>query len=263
MADDLGCTDLGCYGGTAIASPNLDRLAAGGLRFTQAYAGSTVCAPSRCALMTGLHSGHGHIRGNTLTPPEGQRPLTEGTLTLGRLMKEAGYATGAFGKWGLGGPGSSGEPAKQGFDTFFGYLCQTLAHEYYPTMLRRNSDAVPLDGKTYSHDLIFNEALAFIRQHRDQPFFVYLPVTLPHGKLDVPDSAAYADRPWPQPVKNYAAMVSYLDRDVGRLLELLRELRLDRQHARLLRKRQWRGDPLLQKEQQQPRSGAGLHPPCA
>lgn len=227
MADDLGYGDLGCYGGTAIATPNLDGLASGGLRFRQAYAGSTVCAPSRCAFMTGLHSGHGHIRGNTFTRPEGQQPLPEGTPTLGRLLKEAGYATGAFGKWALGGPGSSGEPAKQGFDVFFGYLCQNLAHEYYPTMLRRNSDAVALDGKTYSHDLIFNEALAFIRQRRDRPFFAYIPVTLPHGKLDVPDATAYADRPWPQPVKNYAAMVSRLDRDVGRLLQLLRDLRLE------------------------------------
>lgn len=227
MADDLGYADLGCYGGSAIATPNLDRFAAEGLRFEQAYAGSTVCAPSRCALMTGLHSGHGHIRGNTLTPPEGQQPLPDGTVTLGTLMKDAGYATGAFGKWALGGPGSSGEPARQGFDRFFGYLCQNLAHEYYPTMLRRNTEAVALDGKTYSHDLIFNEALAFIREHQERPFFVYLPVTLPHGKLDVPDASAYAGRPWPQPVKNYAAMVSRLDSDVGRLLKLLRDLRLD------------------------------------
>ncbi|MSU50860.1 MAG: arylsulfatase [Opitutus sp.] len=227
LADDLGIGDVGCYGGTAIATPNLDRMAAEGLRFTQAYSGSTVCAPSRCALMTGRHSGHGIVRGNTFTPPEGQMPLPAGTFTLGTMLQRAGYTTGAFGKWSLGGPGSSGEPAWQGFDAFFGYLCQNLAHEYYPATLRRHAEAVPLDGRTYSHTLIFDEALKFIREQRARPFFAYVPVTLPHGKLEVPDASAFAEKPWPQPVKNYAAMVALLDRDVGRLLALLKELSLD------------------------------------
>jgi arylsulfatase A len=227
MADDLGYADLGCYGGAAIATPHLDRLAAEGLRFRHAYSGSTVCAPSRCALMTGFHSGHGYIRGNTMTPPEGQMPLPEGTVTLATLLKRAGYATGAFGKWGLGGPDSTGQPSRQGFDEFLGYLCQARAHDYYPKSLRRHSAEFPLDGKTYSHDVIFREALSFIERHRERPFFLYLPVTLPHGALDVPDAGAYASKPWPQPVRNYAAMVSLLDRDVGRLMDLLARLRLD------------------------------------
>lgn len=227
LADDLGYGDLGCYGQTVIWTPNLDRLAREGLRFTQAYAGSTVCAPSRCALMTGRHTGHAYIRGNTSTPPEGQRPLPEGTETLGSIMKRAGYATGAFGKWALGGPDSSGEPARQGFDHFFGYLCQNQAHDYYPPYLRRQSEKVPLDGKTYSHTLIFNAALDFVRTNQARPFFLYLPVTLPHGKLEGPDDAPYTDRPWAKPLKQFAAMVTRLDHDVGRLMSLLQELGLD------------------------------------
>ncbi|MDO8542149.1 MAG: arylsulfatase [Opitutaceae bacterium] len=227
LADDLGTGDLGCYGGKVIPTPNLDRMAAEGLRFTQAYSGSTVCAPSRCALMTGKHTGHGIVRANTFTQPEGQMPLPAGTFTLGAMLKQAGYATGAFGKWSLGGPGSSGEPARQGIDTFFGYLCQNLAHNYYPTMLRRNAEVAPLNGKTYSHTVIFDEALKFIREQRPRPFFAYVPVTLPHGELQVPDASAFSGKPWPRPVQNYAAMVALLDRDVGRLLALLKELSLD------------------------------------
>lgn len=221
QADDLGYGDLGCYGGTFIPTPNIDRMATEGMRFTQAYAGSTVCAPSRCTLMTGLHTGHAQVRENTRVGKEGNQPLAAGTFTLARLLKNAGYVTGAFGKWALGGPGSSGEPARVGFDDFFGYLDQNLAHNYYPTMLRRHAEEVPLDGKTYSHTLIFEAALDFIDNSGGKPFFLYLPVTLPHGKLDVPDASAFAGQPWPQPLKNYAAMVALLDRDVGRLLDRL------------------------------------------
>jgi arylsulfatase A len=223
LADDLGYGDLGCYGGKAIPTPNLDRMAREGMRFTQAYAGSTVCAPSRCALMTGRHTGHGQVRANTQVGPEGQQSLTSGTLTLAGVLKKAGYRTGAFGKWGLGGPGSSGEPSQMGFDEFFGYLDQALAHEYYPAMLRRHSEAVPMDGKTYSHGVIFDTALKFIRKAGNAPFFLFLPVCLPHGKLDIPDAGAFLEKPWSQPLKNYAAMVALLDRDVGRLLEVLDE----------------------------------------
>lgn len=227
LADDLGRGDLGCYGGKVIPTPHLDRMAAEGLRFTQAYSGSTICAPSRCALMTGQHTGHAQVRTNTKVGDEGQQPLAEGSFTLSGMIKQAGYATGAFGKWALGGPGSTGEPARVGFDAFYGYLCQNLAHDFYPTQLRRHAEAVPLDGKSYSHALIFDEALGFIRQHAEHPFFLYLPVTPPHGKLDVPDASAFADKPWPQLVKNYAAMVAMLDHDVGRLLGLLKQLHLD------------------------------------
>ena len=223
LADDLGYGDLGCYGGKVIPTPNLDRMAREGMRFTQAYAGSAVCAPSRCALMTGMHTGHGQVRANTQVGPEGQQPLESGTLTLAGVLKQAGYRTGAFGKWGLGGPGSSGEPSRVGFDEFFGYLDQALAHEYYPPMLRRHSEAVPMDGKTYSHGAIFDAALEFVRKSGSTPFFLYLPVCLPHGKLDVPDAAAFAEKRWSQPLKNYAAMVALLDRDVGRLLEVVDE----------------------------------------
>ncbi len=219
LADDLGSGDLGCYGGRTIPTPNLDRLAREGMRFTQAYAGSTVCAPSRCALMTGLHTGHGQVRTNTQAGNEGQQPLTEGTMTLAGMFQKAGYRTGAFGKWGLGGPGSSGEPFRMGFDEFFGYLDQSLAHTYYPSMLRRHAEAVALDGKTYSHGVIFDAALEFVRKSGDQPYFLYLPICLPHGELEVPDASMFSGKPWSQPLKNYAAMVALLDRDVGRLMD--------------------------------------------
>src|SRR5687767_13187507 len=154
LADDLGYGDLGCFGQKKVKTPNLDRMAAEGMRFTQAYAGTTVCAPSRAALMTGLHTGHSPIRGNKEIKPEGQQPMPANTFTLGHLMKGAGYVTGAIGKWGLGHPGSDSTPEKMGFDYFFGYNCQRLAHEYYPPSLWRGTNVIQLDGKTYSHDLM-------------------------------------------------------------------------------------------------------------
>jgi arylsulfatase A-like enzyme len=186
LSDDLGYGDLSCYGQKRFATPHLDRLAREGMRFTQHYAGSTVCAPSRCSLMTGLHTGHTQIRGNIGVEPEGQYPLAEGTYTLPRMFKDAGYVTGAFGKWGLGGTGNSGDPSRHGFDLFFGYKCQSLAHFYYPKYLWRNEEKVELpdnDPKTqqgvYSHDLIMSEALKFIQDNKDKPFFVYLTGTIP------------------------------------------------------------------------------------
>src|SRR3954470_159132 len=151
IADDLGYGDLGCYGQKLIRTPNVDRLAAGGVKFTQAYAGETVCAPSRAALMTGQHNGHTFVRGNREVPPEGQVPMPADTFTVAHLMKRAGYATGIVGKWGLGHPGSASTPDKMGFDSFFGYNCQAKAHEYYPEYLWRNSDKVMLNGQQYSH----------------------------------------------------------------------------------------------------------------
>jgi arylsulfatase A len=227
LADDMGYGDLGCFGQTKIKTPNIDRLAAEGMRFTQAYAGTTVCAPSRSALMTGQHTGHCPIRGNKEIKPEGQEPMPADTFTLGHLMKRAGYTTGAIGKWGLGFPGSASTPEKMGFDHFFGYNCQLKAHEYYPAYLWRNTNQVPLDGKTYSHDLMAEEALEFVKRSKDRPFFLYLPFTIPHGKFQVPDQGAYANEDWPPQWKNIAAMISRMDKDVGRLITLLKELKLD------------------------------------
>lgn len=227
LADDLGYGDLGCYGQKKIRTPHLDALAAGGMRFTQAYSGSTVCAPSRCSLMTGKHTGHAFIRGNHEIQPEGQAPLPADTFTVARLFQQAGYRTGLFGKWGLGGPGSTGVPNRQGFDEFFGYLCQRKAHDYYPEYLWRDQQQVPLAGKQYSHDLIAAEALAFVRRCARRPFFLYLAFTIPHAKLQVPSDAPYTAEAWPQQEKNFAAMITRMDADVGRLMALLKELGLD------------------------------------
>jgi arylsulfatase A-like enzyme len=227
LADDLGYGDIGCYGQTKIKTPNIDRMATEGIRFTQAYCGTSVCAPSRCALLTGLHIGHAPVRANRKDGPEGQMPLPAGTFTVAKLLKDAGYRTGCFGKWGLGFVGTTGDPIKNGFDNFFGYNCQTKAHEYYPEYLWRNDDKVELDGKTYSHDLIVAEAFKWLRQNKDQPFFLYLPFTIPHGKYQVPDVGAYANEPWTEAQKTYAAMITRMDGDIGRLLALVKELGVD------------------------------------
>ena len=227
LADDLGYGDLGAFGQKLIKTPNIDRLAAEGTKFTQAYCGDTVCAPSRCCLMTGKHTGHSYIRGNKEIQPEGQEPMPADTFTVGHLMKKAGYTTGIIGKWGLGLPGSASVPPKMGFDYFFGYNCQRAAHEYYPDHLWRNDTIVPLDGKTYSHDLMTTEALDFVRRSKDQPFFLYLAYTIPHQKLQVPELTPYENAPWPENLKTLAAMITRMDRDVGRLMALLKELKLD------------------------------------
>jgi arylsulfatase A-like enzyme len=239
LADDLGYSDVGCYGQKQIQTPNLDRLATEGMRFTQCYAGSTVCAPSRCCLMTGLHTGHARVRGNALVPLEPQ------DTTVAELLKGAGYRTALVGKWGLGEPGSSGVPNRKGFDYFFGYLNQVHAHNYYPDYLWRNEEKFPLAGNvvekgvaskrtTYSHDLFTQEALKFIEEKSDKPFFLYLAYTIPHanneaGKqgMEVPSDAPYSDKPWPQQQKNHAAMITRLDADVGKLVKRLQELKLD------------------------------------
>ncbi len=251
MADDLGYGDLGCYGQQRIKTPTLDHLAEEGLRFTDHYAGSTVCAPSRCVLMTGVHTGHSYVRGNKEVRPMGQMPLPADTVTVARLLQQAGYATALIGKWGLGGPDSIGIPNRQGFDEFFGYLCQRHAHNYYPEFLFRNRQRVPLPGNQvakpredgagvasqraqYSHDLCANEALKFVERHRGGPFFLYLALTIPHanneagGKgMEVPSLGQYAQRDWPEAQKGHAAMISRMDADVGRLLAKLRELQID------------------------------------
>lgn len=246
MADDLGYGDLGCYGQTIIRTPNIDRAAAEGTRFTSAYAGCTVCAPSRSVLMTGKHMGHTSVRSNP-----GGVPLLADDVTVAQVLKPAGYATGAFGKWGLGDIGTDGVPWKHGFDEFFGYLHQVHAHFYYPRFLYHNGSEYPLAGNeggrrtTYSHDVIAAKALDFIRRHQARPFFCYMPFTIPHWELLVPEDslAEYRgkvreDRPFidksghyarqDEPHAAYAGMITRLDRDVGRVLALIAELGLDR-----------------------------------
>jgi uncharacterized sulfatase len=254
LADDLGYGDLGCYGQQIIQTPRLDRMAAEGIRFTQFYAGSTVCAPSRCVLMTGLHTGHARVRGNGGVRIQS---LQSADRTIADMLKQAGYATALCGKWGLGDvpDGTTGLPNKQGFDYFYGYLNQTHAHNYYPEFLWRNSERVALQNTVshipeenspggyatkkveYSHDLIANESLQFVREHHGKPFFLYWAMTVPHANneahralgdgQEVPDYGIYTDRPWPNPDKGQAAMITRMDADVGRLFDLLAELGID------------------------------------
>jgi arylsulfatase A len=242
LTDDLGYGDISCQGQKHFKTPHIDKLAETGIRFTQHYSGSTVCAPSRCSLMTGFHTGRCFVRGNKEYRPVGQEPLPENAVTVAELLKSAGYATGAFGKWGLGYPGSVGDPIKQGFDRFYGYNCQRNAHTFYPTRLYDNDKEVKLDGKTYSHDLIMTQGLDFIRSNKDKPFFCFLPVTIPHAAMHVPEEyvapfrkqfAEYEDTigrySGPQvknPVAAFAGMMTKLDEDVGRLVALLAELGL-------------------------------------
>jgi arylsulfatase A-like enzyme len=235
LADDLAQGDLGCYGQTLIQTPHLDRMAAEGTRYTQAYCGTTVCAPSRASLMTGLHTGHSPIRGNREFKPEGQLPLPSVTVTVAEVLKTAGYATACVGKWGMGMFDSTGSPLKKGFDHFFGYNCQRHAHSYFPTYLYREDQRLPIPEneakakKIYAQNLISEDALQWVRSQAEQklPFFLYYALTLPHGSHEIDDLGIYRDQPWSELEKTYAAMVTRLDRDVGRLLELLKELGLD------------------------------------
>ncbi len=242
LADDLGYGDLSCFGQTKFATPNIDRLAAEGMAFTQHYSGSTVCAPSRCALMTGLHTGHAQVRGNREVKPEGQAPMRAGTVAIPTHLRQAGYVSGMFGKWGLGAPGSPSDPMVF-FDEFYGYNCQREAHSFYPAHLWHNRDKVPLDGKTYSHDLIMAAALEFITTHRDRPFFCYMPVTIPHAAMQAPKAlhdkyrklfpqfedrvGKYAGPNVQNPVAAFPAMVQHLDNGVGQVLDLLKALGID------------------------------------
>ncbi len=243
LADDMGYGDLSCYGQKKFKTPNIDRLATEGVRFTQHYAGSTVCAPSRCCLMTGLHTGHAQVRGNYRYRPSGQFPLKEGTQTVPTLLKKNGYVTGAFGKWGLGYPGSSGDPNNY-FDQFYGFINQSRAHTYYPDYLWNNRKKVKLDGQTYSHDLIMKAAFDFIKKNRNKKFFCYIPVQIPHTDMQAPKNLhdKYRKR-FPQfenvirkkhgrTIKNtvaaFPAMVEHLDNNVGELMKLLKEMKLDK-----------------------------------
>ncbi len=272
LADDLGYGDVGCFGQKIIRTPHVDQLAGDGMRLTNHYSGSNVCAPSRCVLMTGLHPGHAFIRDNRQARgyEEGQMPVPDGTLQLPLKLKSLGYAVGGFGKWGLGPVGSSGDPFKQGFDRWFGYNCQAVAHNYYPTHLWDNDRKSPLNnppfpahqklppeadpndpasytrylGKDYAPDLIIEQALSYIRTNKDRPFFLYFASTVPHLALQVPadslkeylgqfeDAPYRGDRaylPHRYPRAAYAAMITRLDRDVGRLLSLIKECGLERE----------------------------------
>ena len=250
LADDLGYGDLGCYGQQRIQTPHIDALAKEGMRFTDFYAGCTVCAPSRCVLMTAYHMGHCWVRGNAGQQNRQIQCLRDQDVTLAEVLKQAGYATALCGKWGLGEEGTAGVPTKQGFDFFYGYLNQHHAHNYYPAYLFRGEERVPLANVVpgsgdfgvgvasrkveYSPELITAEALKWIGEHKDRPFFLYYAVTLPHANnegrqegMEVPDLGQYAATDWPPAQKAHAAMISWLDRDVGRLMARLRELGLD------------------------------------
>lgn len=268
LADDLGWGELGCYGQKKIRTPNLDQLAKEGTRFTQHYSGAPVCAPARCVLLTGKHLGHAEIRGNLQAKVnfpefnEGQHPISAGLVTLAETFKAAGFATGAMGKWGLGPVGSTGDPNKQGFDLFFGYNCQAVAHSFYPKYLWRNGDKVQINdkpvpghakqpegpvkmeswiGRTYASTPILEEALGFIDSHKDNRFFLYLPFTEPHVSMHPPVKsveeypAEWDDQPYrgqcgylphPRPRAAYAAMISDLDRHVGAVIAKLRACNL-------------------------------------
>lgn len=249
LADDLGYGDLGCYGQTKIKTPSLDRMAAEGIRFTNFYAGSTVCAPSRCTLMTGLHTGHAYIRGNSTLA------LRPEDLTVAELLKQGGYHTALIGKWGLGNENTTGLPQRKGFDEFVGYLDQVHAHDYYTDHLWRYAPREGFDGpeplaenrdgqkKVYTHDLFTTAALNFVRLNKPEqanhyrPFFLYLAYTIPHANdeegqrtgngMQVPTDAPYSSESWPQAEKNKAAMITRMDRDIGKLMDKLKDLKID------------------------------------
>lgn len=258
MADDLGYGDIGAFGQKIIETPRLDQMAKEGIIFTDHYAGNTVCAPSRCSLITGKHPGNAVVRGNMQYPPSGQLPLPEGTVTVSSLLKSAGYTTGMIGKWGLGNIGNSGDPANLGWDFYYGYLDQVLAHNYFPEFLYKNGEKEYLDNEVqylpdtfwhkglgsystvqndYSHDLFTVEALNFIEENKEGPFFLYLPYTIPHNngeapageKQEVPDQGIYADRDdWDNESRGYAAMITLMDHDIGKIVELLKSLEIDK-----------------------------------
>jgi len=234
MVDELGYFEPGFMGGQTIQTPNLDRMAAQGMVFSNLFAGAPVCAPTRACLLTGKHSGHTSVRVNG-----GGNSIRADETTVATVLKQRGYSTGGFGKWGCGGRGSTGVPEKHGFDEFFGYYDQVHAHTYYPPYLIRNGKEVPLpgnDGKekqqTYSHYEIHKAALDFIRSNSKQPFFAYLPYTPPHGSFQIPNSdpawAIYKDKSWPESPRRYAAMCTMVDRQLGEILALLKELDIDK-----------------------------------
>ena len=232
MLDELGCYELSCMGHKELKTPNIDRMASEGMRFTQALAGGPVCAPTRCVLLTGKNMGNCTITGN------GEGPIRAEEETIASVLKKAGYSTGGFGKWGLGERGTAGVPEKHGFDVFYGYYHQLHAHDYYTTYLVRNSELVPLkanlDGqnKQYSHYLIYNESIKFIEESagKKEPFFCYLPWTPPHGPFAIPANDPALENVQDIPAgqaRTYAAMVNMADRQIGEVFALLKELAID------------------------------------
>ena len=228
ILDDLGYGDFGCYGQKRIRTPHIDRVAAEGMRFTDCYAGGAVCGPSRSCLMTGLHTGHTPVRANA-----GTIPLLASDVTVAQVLKQAGYATGGFGKWGLGDAHSAGIPARHGFDRFFGYLHQVHAHDYYPEFLWENDQRYELPGNAngkraqYSADVIAERSFQFLREHKSGPFFLYACYTLPHAKFEAPSLEPYGKEPWTTGQKTYAAMITRADGYVGRIMSMLKEFSLD------------------------------------
>jgi arylsulfatase A-like enzyme len=231
LSDDLGVSEISPYGGK-LKTTTLDQMTAEGLRFTSAYA-TPLCGPTRCSLMTGLHPGHMPIRHNPSQArgwnrtDQGDPPLADGTPTFAKVFKQAGYRTACIGKWGLGLPGKEGSPDRMGFDYFFGYDSHVAAHNYYPDHLWRDNEQVKLDGKTYTHDLFSTEALKFIEQNKAQPFMLYLAYTIPHGRYEPPSDEPFSKESWPPAEKKYAAMMMRMDRDIGRIFSLLKDLKLD------------------------------------
>jgi arylsulfatase A-like enzyme len=259
LADDLGYGDLSSYGQTRFQTPNLDKMANEGMLFTDHYSGTTVCAPSRSSLMTGMHTGHTAIRGNKEWKPEGQWPMADSVFTMAEMLQEAGYVTGAFGKWGLGFVDTEGSPNKQGFDEFYGYNCQRMAHNYYPGHLWDNENKVIMEGNSgdkfeiYAPHLIHDRALQFIEKNKDKPFFMFYPNVIPHAELLLPEEnlaefrgkylpekefkgaepgdPEFREGPYgtqPESHAAFAAMVTLLDKQVGEVLEKLKELGLDK-----------------------------------
>jgi arylsulfatase A len=235
LSDDIAQGDLGCYGQELIQTPRLDRMAAAGTRYLQAYCGTSVCAPSRASFFTGLHSGRCPIRGNWEVAPEGQLPLPAESVTIAEVAKSAGYATATFGKWGMGFFNSTGDPRKQGVDHFFGYNCQRHAHSYFPTYLFDNDQPFRLPGnnglgvgETFAQELIQHDMIRWLKANGRQPFFLFYAITLPHARHEIDDLGIYKDKPWSEREKAYAAQVTRVDSDVGQLLDTLRELGIDR-----------------------------------
>lgn len=254
LADDLGYGDLSCYGQQKFNTPNIDKLASQGILFTQHYAGSAVCAPSRSVLLTGQHTGHTFIRGNKEVEPEGQYPIPDATYTLAEMLQKSGYVTGAFGKWGLGFPASEGDPINQGFDIFFGYNCQRMGHNYYPEHLWSNKDSIVLKGnigslkEKYAPNIIHQKTLEFIEHNKDKPFFAYVASIIPHAELAAPEELIkkYRNKFLPEKVFEgvesgpeykkggyasqneshaaFVAMIELLDKQVGEIMNKVNEL---------------------------------------
>ncbi len=257
LADDLGYGDLSCYGQKNFSTPHIDSLAKEGMTFTQHYAGSTVCAPSRCVLMTGKHTGHAYVRGNKEDEPSGQLQLPSEEKTFAKVLQEKGYKTGCFGKWGMGIQNTDGDPQKHGFDTFVGFYDQILAHNSFPEFLNKNGEKITLDNEVhylpesewhkglgsystekndYAHDIIFDELTQWVEDHQDEPFFLYFPTTIPHDNgealkdqmIEVPKvKEEFRDKDWSADQKNYATIVTLLDDYIGKLLQQLKDLKLD------------------------------------